>query len=721
MAERTISWGPRDSNKLIGTETTRLDGIDKASGSAKYTADMNQEGTLYARLLTSKHGSAKITRLNVDAAKKIAGVHTIYLFKNEGDDCNWDGDTVAAVAAETADIAEDGVRAIEVTFEEKPHVVDEQDLEAARKAEATKEGIVDRTVGDPDKAIEDADVVHEGYYGIHTISHMCLEPHGAHCTWNDGDDGPKLTARHSTQAVSTTGKQFAQEFGLDATDVRVICNFIGGGFGSKFAADEWGLAAAQMSKDTGRPVRLLLDRATEMKTPGTRPSGFAKVTLAAKKNGVITAWKSHHWGTSGPQGRTIDGNQLPYVFDFENKHVLATGIKTNCGPNRAWRAPNHPQLCAITDTAMTDLAAKLKMDPIDLYKANLGQLDKVAKENGDLYRAQLDRAAELMDWQKKFHPHGESGKGAVKRGVGVALHRWGGQSVKCEADVRLFEDGAAQVSIGSQDLGTGTRTVIAMVLAETCGLPLDKVTARIGSSEYVYGNPSGGSITVGSVSGGTRRAALAAVWKLLDKVAAKYDVDGAGLTVGDEAVWSGKEKVCTWKDACRLIGSVPISEVGASPLDDGLTSKLVGGVQMADVSVDTDTGIVRINRMVAVQDCGLVINEMTAKSQVYGGLIMGIAYALSEERIMDNKTGRYINADMENYRLPRIGDIGELVVEMYQPDSEYNRGVVGLGEPPVISTGAAIANAVANATGVRVPVLPMTPKRVLDALKGGQA
>ena len=198
-------------------------------------------------------------------------------------------------------------------------------------------------------------------------------------------------------------------------------------------------------------------------------------------------------------------------------------------------------------------------------------------------------------------------------------------------------------------------------------------------------------------------------------------MDGAGLTVGDEAVWSGKEKVCTWKDACRLIGSVPISEVGASPLDDGLTSKLVGGVQMADVSVDTDTGIVRINRMVAVQDCGLVINEMTAKSQVYGGLIMGIAYALSEERIMDNKTGRYINADMENYRLPRIGDIGELVVEMYQPDSEYNRGVVGLGEPPVISTGAAIANAVANATGVRVPVLPMTPKRVLDALKGGQA
>ena len=542
MAERTISWGPRASNKLIGSETPRIDGLDKASGFAKYTADMNQEGTLYARLLTCKHGHAKITRLNIEPAKKIAGVHTVYLFKNEGDECNWDGDIVAAVAAETADLAEDGVRAIEVSFEEQPHVVDEQDLEAARQAEATKEGIVDRTVGDPDKAIAEADVVHEGYYGIHTISHMCLEPHGAHCSWNDGDDGPKLTARHSTQAVSTTGKQFATKFGLDAADVRVICNFIGGGFGSKFAADEWGWAAAQMSKDTGRPVRLMLDRATELKTPGTRPSGFAKVTLAAKKNGLITAWKSHHWGTNGPQGGTIDGNQMPYVFDFENKKVEVTGIKTNCGPNRAWRAPNHPQLCAITDTAMTDLAAKLKMDPIDLYKANLGQLDKVAQENGDLYRAELDRAAELMDWKKNFHHHGEGSGGSVKRGLGVALHRWGGQSVKCEAEVRLFEDGAAQVSIGSQDLGTGTRTVIAMVLAETCGLPLEKVTAKIGSSEYVYGNPSGGSITVGSVSGGTRRAALAAVWKLLDKVAAKYEVDGSGLTVGDEAVWSGKRK-----------------------------------------------------------------------------------------------------------------------------------------------------------------------------------
>jgi xanthine dehydrogenase YagR molybdenum-binding subunit len=725
MAEREITWGPRGSHKYIGKEVSRIDGVEKASGAAKYTHDQNQPGTLFARLLTCTHAKARVTRLDVEKAKAIKGVHTVYLFRDAGEnnECNYDGELVAAVAAETADIAEDGVRAIEVTYEVLPHVVDEQDLEAARAAKRLKyddDGkevpLVDRTVGDPDKAIADADVVHTGYYGIHTISHMCLEPHGAHCTWDADGDGPTLVARHSTQNVSGTAGQFASQFGLDAADVRVICNYIGGGFGSKFAADVWGWAATQMSKDTGRPVRLMLDRATELKTPGTRPSGFANVTVAATKDGKITAWKSHHWGTNGPKGGTIDGNQMPYVFDPPNKHVVSQGISTDCGPNRAWRAPNHPQLCAITDTALTDLAAKLNMNPIDLYKANLDQLDKVAKTNSELYAAELDRAAELMEWDKKWHAHGKGGKGSVKRGLGVALHRWGGQSVKCSSEVRIFADGGAQASLGSQDLGTGTRTVIAMVLAETCGLPLEKVKARIGSNEYVYGNPSGGSITVGSVTGATRRAALVATGILFDKVAEKYKVDATKLSLGDEAVWSGKKKVCTWKDACRLIGPEPITATGSSPENDGLTSKLVGGVQMADVSVDTETGVIRINRMVAVQDCGLVINEKTAKSQVYGGLIMGIAYATSEERIMDNNSGRYINADMETYKLPRIGDVGELIVEFYQPDSEYNRGVVGLGEPPVISTGAAIANAVANATGVRVPVLPMTPKRVLDAL-----
>ncbi|MDB5340393.1 MAG: xanthine dehydrogenase, molybdenum binding subunit apoprotein, partial [Planctomycetaceae bacterium] len=205
---------------------------------------------------------------------------------------------------------------------------------------------------------------------------------------------------------------------------------------------------------------------------------------------------------------------------------------------------------------------------------------------------------------------------------------------------------------------------------------------------------------------------------------AKYKVDAGTLAAKDGSIVSGDKKVCTWKQASALLGPMGLETKGEGPAEDGLTSARVGGVQMADVSVDSETGIVRINKFVAVQDCGLIIDELTAKSQIYGAVIMGIAYALSEERVMDTKTGRYSNADLQTNKLPRIGDIGEIVVDIYQPDSEYNRGVIGLGEPPVISPGAAISNAVANALGVRVPVVPLTPQRVLAALsksKGGAA
>ena len=191
------------------------------------------------------------------------------------------------------------------------------------------------------------------------------------------------------------------------------------------------------------------------------------------------------------------------------------------------------------------------------------------------------------------------------------------------------------------------------------------------------------------------------------------------LRAKDGKILAGNKEVCTWKQACGLLGQMPLVVKGEGPKKDGLTSDQVGGVQMVDLSVDTETGNIRIHKFVCVQDCGLILDELTAKSQVLGALIMGIAYSLSEERIMDNKTGRYINADLKNYKLPRIGDVGELVAIMHQPASEYDRGVVGLGEPPVIAPGAAISNAVANATGIRVPVIPLTPKRVLDALKKG--
>jgi len=745
MAERKVAWKPREDNVLIGKGHDRIDGVEKATGAAKFTADINTKGTLYAKLLTFKGGHAVITQLKVDAAKKIKGVRAVHLFRGTGTELLWDGALIAAVAADRPEIAEDGVRAIERTLEieELPHFVDEADLKAAQKLDAEnvgadkkikpaaeKQGHVVRLKslgknkkGDVDGALSKAKAVHKGYDGIHTITHMCMEPHGSHA---EGQPDGSLTVHHSTQNGSGTGGQFAKPLDLDASKVTIICDHIGGGFGSKFAADEWGLAAAKMAKETGRPVRLMLDRATELKVAGNRPSGFAEITIAADADGKIIAWDSHHWGTGGMKGATVRLSVMPYVFEFTNQRRKATGLITNCGPQRAWRAPNHPQACALTDTAIDDLAAKLGMDSFDVFKKNLSQTSR-----GEVYAAEMKIGAKLIDWKAKWHPHGKGGgRGSVKRGLGLALHTWGGRAHPATCLLKVHPDGTVESFAGSQDLGTGTRTVIAITVAETFGLPISAVKVHIGSNKYPQSGPSGGSTTVGGVSGPNRRAALEALWKIFDLVAAKYKVDAGTLSAKDQKIVSGGKVVCTWKQAAALVGPMPLEATASGPVKEkqpsGVTKDIlndqgVGGVQLVDVSVDTETGKIRVNKFVTVQDCGLIINTKAAESQVYGAMIMGIAYALSEERIMDNKTGRFINADLENYKLPRIGDIGELVVELYQPDSEYNRGVVGLGEPPVISGGAAISNAVANATGVRVPVLPLTPQRVLEALSGGAA
>jgi xanthine dehydrogenase YagR molybdenum-binding subunit len=256
------------------------------------------------------------------------------------------------------------------------------------------------------------------------------------------------------------------------------------------------------------------------------------------------------------------------------------------------------------------------------------------------------------------------------------------------------------------------------VVAETFGLPLEAVTVRIGDSSYPPSGASGGSTTVGGVSASSRRAALKALDGFFEKVAPTLQVKPDDLEVvgGKVRVKSDPERALTWEQAARRLGGSPLTARGDNPGPGRLTDSGVGGVQLAEVAVDADTGIVRVETMVAVQDCGLVVDRKTAESQVYGGLIMGISYALTEEKVLDSVTGRLLNADMEFYKIPGIADVGELIVHMVTGKGHDERGVIGLGEPPVISPGAAISNAVANAVGVRVPRLPLTPDRVLAAI-----
>ncbi|MFY9570104.1 MAG: molybdopterin cofactor-binding domain-containing protein, partial [Blastocatellia bacterium] len=362
----------------------------------------------------------------------------------------------------------------------------------------------------------------------------------------------------------------------------------------------------------------------------------------------------------------------------------------------------------------------LGMDPYDFFLKNI----EMAGQRAPIYTDELKIAADLIGWKKNWHPRGDKTEGPVKRGLGLSIHTWGGQGHPSDCDLTIQPDGSVELKMATQDLGTGTRTALNIIVADTLGLQMNAVKISIGDSRYPASGGSGGSTTIGGISASSRRASLDALDQIFAKAAPSLDAKPEDLeaTGGTVRVKSNPSKSLTWAQACSKLGATPLTVRGKNPGPGNLINQGVGGAQMADVSVDVETGIVRINKIVAVQDCGLIIDLKTAESQVYGALIMGVCYALYEEKIMDAKTGRMLNPNMEFYRLAGIADIGELVVHMMTGKGYDERGVIGLGEPPVVSPGAAISNAVANAIGVRVPYLPLTPDRVLAALekKGGK-
>lgn len=703
-------WPEAGKRSLIGKRISRLDGPWKASGRAKYSYDVQLPGLLQGKLLYSLYAKATIKSIDTSAAEKMPGVKAVDVILEPGKQVQWAGQEIAAVAAETEEQARDAVRAIHVEFEPLAHFVG--DLEPEKAGADNYKQSAEQTEGDPDAGFKNADVTLEGHYGAPVITHCCLESHGQVTAW----DGDHLTVYASTQSVTANVDGFATGLGIPAANVKILTPVMGGGFGSKFPVDTWGLSCARMAKKAGRPVKLLLERDQELMVAGARPSLYARVKIGAKKDGTITAWSSDSWGTGGI--RAGGAPTLPYVFRIPVRKVRHTAVLTNIGPIRAWRAPNHPQMAVVTMCALDDTAAKLGMDPVDFFLKNIELTGKLAP----VYTAELAKGAELVDWKKKWHPRGDRTSGPIKRGLGVSIHTWGGggHASKCATTIR--PDGSVDVSLASQDLGTGTRTVIAIVAAETFGLPLEAVKVNIGDSSYPPSGGSGGSTTVGGVSSSTRSSTTNALNELLEKVAPSLGVKADELEAvgGRIQVKGNASKGLFWKQACAKLGATPITAQGQTTAD--IISSGVGGVQMAEVSVDVETGIVKLEKMVAVQDCGLIMDLKTAESQVYGAMIMGTCNALYEEKVMDQQTGRCLNADMEFYRLAGIADVGELVVHMMTGPGYDERGPIGLGEPPTVSPGAVISNAVANAIGVRVPDLPLTPDRVLNALeKGGMA
>jgi xanthine dehydrogenase YagR molybdenum-binding subunit len=704
-----FAWPPMTDRKVMGKRISRLDGPDKASGRAKYASDFWREDMLFTSLLTCPHASARIKSIDIDAAKAVPGVAAVNIISPAGTAVQWEGTEVAVVSAKTEEIARDAARLIKVDYEVLPHLVKERDLaKAGPRAKAAGEQVT----GDPDSVFKDANnVISEGYYGIPVITHCCLESHGQ-VTEVKPD---VINAWPSTQFVSGYATELGQALKFPADKIVVRMDNIGGGFGSKFGIDRWGLENAKLSKDSGgKPVKLMLDRNVELMIAGNRPSAFAKIKMAATKDGKIVGWQSESWATGGFAGGGPP--PLPYVFsDIPNRRQNHTAVSTNTGGARAWRAPNHPQASFLTCGAIEDLAAKLNMDPVEVFRANLSLTPRA-----DTYGRQLDKAVELMEWKKIWHPRGQSGPGPIKEGLGLALCTWNGSGHSSKANTIISPDGSVVIEICTQDLGVGTRTIITQVAAETFGLPMSMITLKIGNNAYPPSGASGGSTTVGGVSSATRKSTVIALDKLFDVVAPVLNAKAEQLEAKDGVirVKGQPERSLAWATACSKLGVSKIAEIGTQDQrkPEGLTTGGVGGIQMAQVSVDVETGRVRMKKIVMVHDVGLVVNPKLADSQAHGAAIMGVCGALCEERINDEQTGRTLNPDMEFYKLAGIGDVGEIVSHIEVIPEADKRGVIGIGEPVAVGIIACIANAVANAIGVRVPEVPLTPNRVLAAL-----
>jgi len=687
-------WNDRKTSRYVGQSVPRVDGPAKVTGAAKYTADQVLPGMLYGVVLRSPYAAATITSVDTSAAEASPGVKAVHVVAGSGARIRFQGQEIAAVAAITEELARDAIKKIKVDYDVQPHSV--RTAMAAKNPERC-EPFGTTTSDEVTAALAGAKATVEGEYSVAVRLHTPLEPHGAVVRWDTGD---ALTVWCSTQGTHGVKQGIAANQGIPAGNARVLCDYIGGGFGSKLSPGTEGMMAASLAKKANAPVKLMADRVGEQLVNGNGPDGFARAKAGVSADGKIVALKADLFGTGGPGRRW--GAPYPYVYDFGARDVNQHGVQTNCGPQAALRAPMHPQACALTEMLVDELAYSIGMDPMQFR----------LKNNGDaLRRAQFELGAKLIGWDSRNKTPG-AGTARFRRGMGCATGQWGGGGGGGSVvEVTINPDGSVESKVGSQDIGTGTRTYVASIVAEDLGIDLERVRAKIGDSNLGYSGSSGGSTTTPSLAPAVKSAAVSARSQLLEKAAEFLGapVDQLDARDGKIFVMSEPSKSASFDQVCSRL-SKAINAIGE--FDPSLQQGGVAGVQFAEVQVDMWTGRVKPIKVIAVHDCGYAINRLTVESQIIGGVIQGIGMALLEDRKMDEVTGRCLNSNLETYKLPGTMEMPEIVPVIYDTHDK----VAGIGEPPVIPTAGAIANAVYNASGLRIRHLPITPKRVLEAM-----
>jgi xanthine dehydrogenase YagR molybdenum-binding subunit len=752
--------------KVIGRSMSRLDAVQKVTGAARYTFDVKLPGMLYARRVTSTVAHARIISIDTADAEKYPGVRAIHVLdrlllqaqlRDPGDEpksryltVRYLGQPLAAVAADTQRAANAAAALVKVTYEVLPHVTTlhgamEDGAPAVFPGPTEQPGtaggggappglpqrgnvrgpdtgqMFGLPRGDAAKGLADAAVVVDAEYRTQVQTHVPMETHGLVADWRE--DG--LTIYASTQFTTSVRDEAAEMFNLPKNRVRVISDFTGGGFGAKYGIGNFGLLAINLSRKAGAPVRLMLDRREEHVSVGNRPSSLQRLKIGAARDGTLTAIALEAYGSGGVAGGAGVGFAHSMLYPCPNISANQYDVFTNAGPCAAFRAPGQVQGIFGLEQSVDELAERLGVDPLALRDT----IDSSGSDDSHARRVQRRIGAQKFGWSARRAPNADAGP--VKRGLGVAQSHW--LSViypPSSCEVRITGDGSVEAFSAAQDIGTGTRTVMAQVVAEELGLDARQIGAHIGDTRYPIGPPSGGSRVTGSLTPAARNAAYRAARDLAARLAPVLRVQPDAIVFAEGHV-GVRGNPATWLPFAEAVKKAGVTELSqrAERRDDydgymlqtpefSVGRHGIGGVQFAEVLVDTETGTIKAQRIVAVHDCGRPINPMLTESQIYGGVIQGLSYALYEERHLDPTSGLQLNANIDQYKIVGSRDVPAIEVHVIeQLTAQTSTDARGVAEPANVATAAALANAFYNATGKRIRTLPLTPANVLNALR----
>jgi CO/xanthine dehydrogenase Mo-binding subunit len=732
--------------RLIGKPTPRVDAFERVSGSAVYTDDVILPEMRHAAILRCPHAHAMVKNIDLSKAVKCQGVHAVLSVADPearikvsypwwvpggppmllfDPHCRYAGEEVAVVAAQSQGQAWEALRAIQVDYEQLPFVAKAEDAIKPGASAVHDSGNLVRPVdvyerGNLAGGFAEAEVIVEQTHSTSCEIHTPLEPHVTVAHWNNH----RLTVWTSTQAIFNEQKQIATALDLPLSAVRVISHYVGGSFGSKAELSKHTLLAAILSRKTSRPVRLALTREETFLCVGNRPANTITIKAGAKKDGTLTALQFTNLGSVGAYADWAEAGGGVGLYLCPNVRIQETETYTNAGKSRAFRGPGEVQCFWALEQIVDELAHRIGMDPVEFRVKNLvshSQLSQRPYTSTGL-EACLRRGVEAFGW--KSEPIETQSNGAVRRGVGVAACQWSVQGgPPATVIVSLFADGSATLNMAAADQGTGTKTAAAMIVADELGIPLEKITIEQGDTGTTqYGKPGGGSHSLVVYGPAVLAAAVEVKRQVLEIAAREPNLSSTELAIKDGKVGpvNAPDRAVPIPSLKGIVERQAIIGIGHPAPDPAGKVIMSFGVQFAEVEVNTRTGEIRVLRLVAAHDSGRVVNPLIYESQVFGGMVMGLGFALTERRVLDEKqTGRMVNANWHDYKIPTAKDVplSQTCVPIDPHDPECDSvGVKGLGELGTMPTAPAIANAVFNATGIRVTHSPMTPKQLLRLL-----